>query len=56
MINEFPAFVDVISGCTPCVVCSLTECMMKGAKKEAVIPAALATATPRTLTTVGNTS
>ena len=30
--------------------------MIKGDKKEAVIPAALATATPRTLTTVGNIS
>ena len=35
---------------------ALTECMMKGDKKETVIPAALATATPRTLTTVGNIS
>ena len=34
----------------------LTECIMKGDKNEAVIPAAPATAIPRARTTVGNTS
>ena len=34
----------------------LTECIMKGDKNEAVIPAAPATAIPRARTTVGNIS